>query len=277
MNLGERMKDISKKTNTIYLLDKYELTASKKFGQNFLIDTNIIKRIVENAYVDKETCVIEVGPGIGALTEYLSYYAKKVICYEIDERLKDVLAESLSQCDNVSIIFQDFLTVHLSDVIKELRKDYEKICVVTNLPYYITSDIIEKIISNDVKVDSITAMVQKEVAVKLTNKKTVSPLTLLIDAVGYIDYCFTVSKNVFMPSPHVDSAIIHIEMKQTCPKELKEVIMYAFQQKRKTIYNNLKSLFKDDTKDILKKCQIDEKKRPEQLNIEDYKKVSHYL
>lgn len=271
------MKDISKKSNTLYLLDKYQLQASKKFGQNFLIDTNVIKKIIESACIDDKTCVIEIGPGIGALTEYLSYKANQVICYEIDERLKDVLKESLAQCDNVNIIYQDFLTVNFNQVIKELKKKYEKICVVTNLPYYITSEIIKKILKSDVIIDSLTAMVQKEVALKLTNQKQRSPLTLLIDAVGSIDYCFTVSKNVFMPTPHVDSAIVHIKMNKICSKELYKVIEASFVQKRKTIYNNLKELFKEDTKSILNKCQIDEKKRAEQLEIEDYKKLSKYL
>ena len=277
MFLGDKMRDVSKKSNTLYLLYKYGLSASKKFGQNFLIDTNIIKRIVDSANIDKDTCVIEVGPGIGALTEYLSYKAKKVRCYEIDERLKDVLAESLSECDNVEIIFQDFLTVDLKSVVNGLRKEYKKVCVVTNLPYYITSDIIEKVVSNDVIVDSMTAMVQKEVALKLTEGKTVSPLTLLIDAVGSIEYCFTVSKNVFMPAPHVDSAIIHIEMNDICNDKLYKVINASFKQKRKTIYNNLKELFGDKTKEILNQCGIDEKKRAEQLSIEEYRKVSKYL
>lgn len=277
MFLGDKMKDVSKKSNTMYLLEKYGLSASKKFGQNFLIDTNVIKRIVESAKLDKDTCVIEIGPGIGALTEYLSYSAAKVRCYEIDERLKGVLAESLSQCDNVEIIFQDFLTVDLNNVISELRKDYKRVCVVTNLPYYITSDIIEKVMSSSCLVDSMTAMVQKEVALKLTDKKNRSPLTLLFDAVGTIEYCFTVSKNVFMPAPHVDSAIIHMTMNQVCDEKLYRVINTAFTQKRKTIYNNLKELFGENTKDILEKCCIDEKKRAEQLGIEEYKRLSEYL
>lgn len=271
------MKDVSKKTNTMYLLDKYGLSASKKFGQNFLVDTNVIKRIVEHAHIDKETCVIEIGPGIGALTEYLSYRAKMVRCYEIDVRLENVLSESLSECNNIEIIFQDFLTVDLDAVISKLRKEYKKICVVTNLPYYITSDIIEKVVSGNCCVDSMTAMVQKEVAIKLTDGKMVSPLTLIIDAVGSIEYCFTVSKNVFLPAPHVDSAIIHIEMNNTCSKKLLKVINSSFKQKRKTIYNNLKEIFKDKTKEILNECLIDEKKRPEQLTIEEYRKVSEYL
>ena len=271
------MKDISKKSNTVYLLNKYQLQASKKYGQNFLIDTNTIKKIVDSAKIDKETCVIEIGPGIGALTEYLSYKANRVICYEIDERLQDVLDESLNEFDNIEIIFKDFLTVNFNQVIKELKKTYKKISVVTNLPYYITSEIIEKILKSDTTINSLTAMVQKEVALKLTDHKNKSPLTLLIDAIGTIDYCFTVSKNVFMPAPHVDSAIIHIKMNETCSKELYTIIETSFQQKRKTIYNNLKPLFKEKTKDILNQCFIDEKKRAEQLDIEDYKRLSKYL
>jgi 16S rRNA (adenine1518-N6/adenine1519-N6)-dimethyltransferase len=270
------MKDISKKSNTMYLLDKYNMQASKKFGQNFLIDTNIIKRIVRCANIDKDTFVIEIGPGIGALTEYLSYSALKVRCYEIDERLKNVLNESLEECLNVEVVFQDFLTVDLKQVVSELRKDYKKISIVTNLPYYITTDIIEKILKSGIYIDSFTAMVQKEVADKLTDDQYKSPLSLMIKNSGEIEYCFTVSKNVFSPAPRVDSAIIHIDMNNTCSKEFCDILEYSFKQKRKTIYNNLKNVF-NDPKDVLNKCHIDEKKRPEQLDVEDYLLLSKYL
>ncbi len=267
------MKDISKKANTMYLLNKYNMKASKKFGQNFIIDTNIIKRIAESANIDSRTCVIEIGPGIGALTEYLSYYACKVICYEIDERLKEVLNESLDECPNVEIIFEDFLKVDIEQKIKELRKNYEKIAVVTNLPYYITSDIIEKIVTLNQKVDSMTAMVQKEVALKLMNVK--SPLSLIIQYCGQLKYCFNVSKNVFSPLPHVDSAIIHIDFKNKCDEKVYKVLKLSFQQKRKTIYNNLKNIEK--ITEILDECHIDERKRAEELSINDFIALSKYL
>ena len=131
--------------------------------------------------------------------------------------------------------------------------------------------------SSNATVFTLIPISQKEVALKLTEGKTVSPLTLLIDAVGSIEYCFTVSKNVFMPAPHVDSAIIHIEMNDICNDKLYKVINASFKQKRKTIYNNLKELFGDKTKEILNQCGIDEKKRAEQLSIEEYRKVSKYL
>ncbi len=271
------MKDIAKKSNTLYLLDKYGMSASKKFGQNFLIDLNTIKKIVDTTPVDKKTAVIEVGPGLGALSEQLSYKAGKVVCFEIDERLKDVLNESLGEFDNVEVIFQDFLTVDLNSVVEELKKDFDKVCIVANLPYYITSDIIEHIIVSNASLYSIHAMVQKEVALKLTDKNYHSPLTFMIESIGFIQLDMNVSRNVFDPAPRVDSAIISIYKNNEYNSLLTQVLKCSFNQKRKTIYNNLKSLFHDETKDILEKCHIDQKMRAEQLSIKDYIEITKYL
>lgn len=270
------MKDIAKKSNTMYLLDKYQLKASKKYGQNFLIDLNTIKKIVETTHIDKQTCVIEIGPGIGALTEQLSYRAGKVLCFEIDTRLKDVLKESIGEFDNIEIIFQDFLTVDLKKVVDELKQTYSKVCVVANLPYYITSDIIEHIITSSPQLDSIHAMVQKEVALKLTDENYKSPLIYMIESVGTISLDMNVSRTVFSPAPHVDSAIISIHIKREYNQKLTYILKCAFTQKRKTIYNNLKDIF-DNTKDVLHQCGIDEKLRPEQLKIEDYIKLTQFI
>lgn len=275
--LGDQMKDIAKLSNTNYLLDKYHLKASKKFGQNFLIDLNVIKKIVDSTAIDKDTCVIEIGPGIGALSEQLSYKAGKVICFEIDQRLKNLLNESLGEFDNIEVIFQDFLTVDFKGLVDKLNQDYEKVCVVANLPYYITSDILEYIITAQSSLYSIHAMVQKEVALKLTDKGYKSPLVFKIESVGYIQLDMNISKKVFSPAPHVDSAIISIYMNQAYNTLLTNILKYAFTQKRKTIYNNLKGLFLEKTKDILNECHIDEKKRPEELKIEDYIKLTKYL
>lgn len=271
------MKDIAKKSNTMYLLDKYGMQASKKFGQNFLIDLNTVKKIVETTPVDKETCVIEIGPGIGALTEQLAINAKKVICYEIDTRLKDVLNESLEDYDNVEIIFQDFLTVDLYNTVEKLKEEYKKVCIVANLPYYITSDILEHILVSGADLLSIHAMVQKEVALKLTDKNYRSPLTLMIESVGKSSLDMHVSKHVFSPAPHIDSAIMSITINNKYNPLLTEILKTAFTQKRKTIYNNLKELFKEKTTDVLEECHIDIKSRPEQLSIEDYLNLTKYL
>jgi len=271
------MRDIAKKTNTQYLLDKYHIQATKKFGQNFLIDLNTVKKIVEATPVDLETCVIEIGPGIGALTEQLALKAKKVLCFEIDTKLKDVLNEALADYPNIEIIFQDFLTVPLKELVEELKQTYQKVCIVANLPYYITSDIIEYIITSQADLYSIHAMVQKEVALKLTDSNYHSPLTFMIESIGNISLDMNISKNVFSPAPHVDSAIISIKKERIYPSLLTKILKSAFTQKRKTIYNNLKILFKDNTKEILKQCQIDEKTRPEQLTIHQYLELTKYL
>lgn len=271
------MKDIAKKANTMYLLEKYNMKATKKFGQNFLIDLNVIQKIVACTPIDKQTCVIEIGPGIGALTEQLSYQAGHVVSYEIDTRLKNVLEESLNECLNVEIVFQDFLTVDLKQVVNHYRQQYSKVCIVANLPYYITSDILEHIITSQADVDSIHVMVQKEVALKLTDPYYHSPLTFMIESIGQASLDMTVSKNVFSPAPRVDSAILSIVIKQPYQASLTRILKQAFTQKRKTIYNNLKDLFLDDTEKILNECGIDLKQRPEQLSIGDYIKLTHYL
>lgn len=270
------MKDIAKKSNTMYLLDKYHLQASKKFGQNFLIDLNTIKKIVDTTHIDNKTCVIEIGPGIGALSEQLAYVAGHVCCFEIDTRLKDVLNESLGEFKNVEIIFQDFLTVDLKKVVDDFLKDYQKVCIVANLPYYITTDILEHIISSGAKLTSIHAMVQKEVALKYTDCTYKSPLTLMIKSVGDIFLDMNISRHVFSPAPRVDSAIISIHINKEYNELLTDLLKQAFTQKRKTIYNNLKNVFKD-AQWVLQQCHIDMKKRPEELSINDYIELTKYL
>ncbi len=267
------MKDIAKKSNTMYLLNKYKLNANKRYGQNFIIDLNTIKKIVESTSIDKNTCVIEIGPGIGALSEQLGYKAGKVICYEIDERLMPVLNESLGEFDNIEVIFKDFLEVDLKTVVNTL--DYDKVCVVANLPYYITSDLLESMITSNSGLSFICAMVQKEMAEKLVYKHT--PLSYMIESVGSIDIKMNVSRHVFMPEPHVDSSIIEITIKQPYNDKLTEILKTAFTQKRKTIYNNLKGLFKEETKNILEKENISLTLRPEQLFVEDYLNLIKYL
>ena len=259
------MRNIAKKSNTLDILNKYHLTAAKKYGQNFLVDPNIIDKIASCAPITKDTYVIEIGPGIGALTEALARRAKKVICFEIDERLKPVLADTLADYDNVEIIFEDFMKADLDGLVTSLHSN--DVCVVTNLPYYITSDIITKVVTSQSPIHHMVAMVQKEVALKLTQDK--SPLTLMIDYVGTIHYAMTVSKNVFMPAPHVDSAVFTITKERTIPLDLCELIKGAFKQKRKTILNNMKPFFNDSRK-ALAACGIDPTKRPADLSIEEY-------
>ncbi|MFV0395564.1 MAG: 16S rRNA (adenine(1518)-N(6)/adenine(1519)-N(6))-dimethyltransferase RsmA [Coprobacillaceae bacterium] len=265
------MKDIATRSTTTYILEKYHLQALKKYGQNFLIDSNIIHNIVSSANIDNETCVIEIGPGIGALTQILARTAKKAKCFEIDQRFKNVYAEFLTE-ENIEIVFQDFLDVDIKQEIDALKKEYKKVCLVANLPYYITTQIIEKVILSNCNIDSMVVMVQKEVALKYTSNYK-NPLLLMIEDIGSISYAFTVSKNVFLPAPRVDSAILKITKERDIDIYLYNILQKAFKQRRKTIYNNLKDSYKDI--DVaLKDSAIEKNKRSEELTLEDFKRLT---
>lgn len=268
------MKEIATPSTTKYILDKYNLNALKKYGQNFLIDVNVINKIVTSANIDKTTAVIEVGPGIGALTQILGRYSGKVTSFEIDERFKPVYQEFLNQ-DNIEIIFGDFLEQDIKPIIEELKQTYQKVCLVANLPYYITTAIIEKVVLGNYKIDEMIVMVQKEVAVKMTSDYK-NPLLLMIEDMGKIEYLFTVNKNVFMPAPHVDSAILKIELYSEPNLKLYDVLKTCFKQRRKTILNNLKQEY-DNASNILEKAGIEAKRRSEELSLNDFINITKII
>lgn len=267
------MKDIASPSTTQYILDKYDLFPKKRYGQNFLVDPTIIKKIIQQAKIDQECAVIEVGPGIGALTQFLERYAGYVRSYEIDTRFQPVYEEFLKK-EKIDIIFEDFLKVDLTGL-KELKEKYKKIVLIANLPYYITSQIIEKVVVESDCIDEMVVMVQKEVALKYTSDYQ-SPLLLTIQDRGMIEYLFTVSRHVFMPAPHVDSAIIKITFNKAFDEHLYHVVNVSFQQRRKTIYNNLKKEF-PNILEVLEKCSIQPQSRCEQLNLQDYKNITKLL
>lgn len=268
------MKDIATISTTKYILDKYNLNALKKYGQNFLIDVNVVNKIISQANIDKETAVIEVGPGIGALTQILSRAAGKVISFEIDERFKPVYQEFLT-AENIEIIFGDFMKQELTTLVAELKKTYNQVYLVANLPYYITTAIIEKVILSNCGIEQLIVMVQKEVAVKMTSEYK-NPLLLMIEDMGTIEYLFTVNKNVFLPMPHVDSAIMKIKISKNPDIKLYELLNVCFKQRRKTIYNNLKQKY-NNASEVLEKCNIELKKRSEELELIDFKNIANYL
>lgn len=267
------MKEIASPSTTQYILNKYDLFPKKKYGQNFLIDKTIVEKIVAQGHLDQDTAVIEIGPGIGALTQILAKYAGYVRCYEIDTSFLPVY-EEFFQNQHIDIVFEDFLKVDLRSL-KELKSKYSKIVVVANLPYYITSQIIEKVVVESDFIDEVIVMVQKEVALKFTGHYK-NPLLLSIQDRGSIEYLFTVSKNVFIPAPHVDSAIIKITLKNSFDEKLYRLLNLSFCQRRKTIYNNLKKEY-DQILTILEKCHIDPQLRCEQLELEDYKNITSLL
>lgn len=264
-------------------MEKYNFNLKKMYGQNFIIDENIINNIILNSDIDKDTLVIEIGPGAGSLTYKLSQYAKNVLCYEIDTTLKPLLEENIENAANVEIIFDDFLK---SDVISDIKKyEYSKLYVVANLPYYITTPIIMKLIDDKIEVDKIVVMVQKEVGNRFKakpNTKDYNSLSVYLNYYFDIKKILDVSRNVFIPKPNVDSIVIVFSKKSKRISVKNEEAFFSlvkdsFVQKRKTLKNNLKKYNLDKIEQVLKKYNYDLSVRAEQLPIEVFVDISNNL
>lgn len=264
-------------------MEKYNFNLKKMFGQNFIIDENVINNIITKSEIDKNTLVIEIGPGAGSLTYKLSKYAKNVLCYEIDTTLKDLLSDNLNGLDNVEIIYKDFLK---ADVFNDIKKyDYKKLYVVANLPYYITTPIIIKFIEESIPVEKIVVMVQKEVGDRFKatpNTKEYNSLSVYLNYYFDVKKILDVSKNVFIPKPNVDSIVVEFSKKKNM-YELKNKEMFfklvkdSFTQKRKTIKNNLKNYDLEKVEEILKKYNFDLSVRAEQLSIEIFVDIANNI
>ena len=266
---------------TFEILKKYGFTFKKSLGQNFLIDSNILNRIVDGAGVDKTVGVIEIGPGIGSLTEALAKKAKKVISFEIDGRLLPILAETLADYNNVEIINNDILKVDVDNIIAEKMSDCDKIMVVANLPYYITTPILTHLIENTEKIDGYVVMMQREVANRLNAKvgtKDYNSLTILLNYYTDVEYLFTVPKKVFVPAPNIESAVVKIMTKEKKEFEVDQkffkFVRSCFVQRRKTLLNNLISSYgKDKKQDFQASCfdsEIEATRRSETLTLTEF-------
>ncbi len=264
-------------------LNENSFNFKKKFGQNFIIDENIIENTLNLINLDKDTLVIEVGPGAGSLTYKLASRAKKVICYEIDTTLKEILSTNLHDFDNVDIIYEDFLK---RDVLKDLaNEDYKKLYVVANLPYYITTPIIEKFISDKIPVDKIVIMVQKEVGDRfkaVPKTKSYGSLTIYLNYYFDIKKLMNASRNVFLPKPNVDSVIMEFSKKNTKyfvkdENLFFELIRKAFSQKRKTLRNNLKDYDLEKIEKVLNKYSFSLMTRAEELPIDVFVDIANEL
>ena len=264
-------------------MEKHGFNLKKMFGQNFIIDENVISNIIEKSQIDKDTLVIEIGPGAGSLTYALSRYAKNVLCYEIDTTLKGLLSENLEGATNVEIIFQDFLK---ANVIEDIKKyEYKKLYVVANLPYYITTPIIMKFIEDGVPVDKLVVMVQKEVGDRFKatpNTKEYNSLSIYLNYYFDVKKILDVSKNVFIPKPNVDSIVVEFSKKEN-NFNLKDkqvffkLVKDSFTQKRKTLRNNLKGYNLEKVEEVLTKYNFDLSVRAEQLSIEVFVDISNNL
>ena len=265
------------------LLEKNEFNFKKKFGQNFIIDENIINNIVTKANVDKDTLVIEIGPGAGSLTYFLAKFAKNVLCYEIDTTLKEILRDNLKEYDNVEVIYNDFLKVNVLDDIK--KYEYKKLYVIANLPYYITTPIIIKLIEDDINVDKIVVMVQKEVGDRfkaVPGTKDYSSLSVFLSYYYNIKKIMDVSKNVFIPKPSVDSIVVEFNRKEKKLNVMDEQLFFklikdSFEFKRKTLKNNLKNYDLEKIDKVLKKHKLDLSVRAEQISLELFVEIANGL
>ena len=265
------------------LINKYDFKFKKKFGQNFLKDNNILNNIVSKSEVDKDTLVIEIGVGAASLTTLLGVQAKNVLAYEIDEELKPIITEAISNQNNIEVKYIDFLK---SNVLEDIKKyDYKKIYVVANLPYYITTPIIEKIIGDKIPVDKIVIMVQKEVGDRFNAKvgsKEYNSLTIFLNYYFEISKLMNVSRNSFVPAPNVDSVVIQMEKRKNKYSVDNEELFFnlirdSFRYKRKNLKNNLKGYDLEKIKEVLNQYNLDLNVRAEELTIDMFIKMSNIL
>lgn len=276
---------------TMYILKKYNITASKSLGQNFLIDDDVIEKTINSASITDEDLVIEIGPGLGTLTSKLLERAKKVIAIELDTRMLKILNERFSLYSNFEIINNDVLKVDLNEIIKEekSKNDIKNVKVVANLPYYITTPIIMKLLEDNLDIESITVMVQKEVAKRLVAKpgsKMAGAITYSVQYYCMAEEIVEVSNDSFIPAPEVDSEVIKLTLrKEPCVKiKNKEMffklIKVSFMQRRKTFINGVSNsglVEKEKLKSILEELEIGENVRGENLTIEQFAKISDLI
>lgn len=291
MNKHSLHKEISTPVRTKEIIAKHDFTFKKSLGQNFIIDQNILDKIVGAAGLSKEDGVLEIGPGIGALTEKLAQAAGTVVAVEIDQRLLLILQETLASYANIQVVHGDVLKLQLHDLFKEKFQNCKRVNVVANLPYYVTTPIVMKLLEDKLPLNQIVVMIQKEVADRMTASPGGKEYGSLSIAVQY--YCepsivTTVPRTVFVPQPNVDSAVIRLKVREKPPVEVMEekfffeVVQASFAQRRKTISNNLLSRFFEKgqrplLEAILNDCGIDPVRRGETLSIEEYALLSNAL
>lgn len=284
------MATLGNPKNTIEILQKYQFVFQKKFGQNFLIDTHVLEKIIAAAGVTKEDCVLEIGPGIGTMTQYLAESARHVIAVEIDQNLIPILKDTLSAYENVTVINQDILKVDIQALAQEYNGG-KPIKVVANLPYYITTPIIMGLFESNVPIDNITVMVQKEVADRMQvgpGTKDYGALSLAVQYYAEPYIVANVPPNCFMPRPNVGSAVIRLTRHQEAPVKAKDpklmfaLIRASFNQRRKTLQNGLNNspdvpFSKEQIAAAIESLGLPAAVRGEALTLEQFAALSDYF
>lgn len=276
---------------TNYILKKYNISANKSLGQNFLIDDEVIENIVNSAIVGEKDLVIEIGPGLGTLTNKLLEKAGKVIAIELDKRMIQILEDRFKLYSNFELINEDVLKVNLNELIKKEKNNekIEKVKIVANLPYYITTPIIMKLLEDRLDIESITVMVQKEVAQRLTAKtgtRLAGAITYTVEYYSVANEVCIVKNNSFIPEPEVESEVIKLNLRNAPPVKVKseqslfKLIKASFMQRRKTFINgisNSKIADKEKIKQILNKLNLCENIRGEELSLEDFANITNEI
>jgi 16S rRNA (adenine1518-N6/adenine1519-N6)-dimethyltransferase len=275
---------------TIEVLQKYHFVFQKRFGQNFLIDTHVLDKIISASEITKDDFVLEIGPGIGTMTQYLAQAAREVVAVEIDDALIPILADTLKDWDNVTVIHDDILKVDIRKLAEE-KNDGKPIKVVANLPYYITTPIIMALFEKNVPLDSITIMVQKEVADRMQvgpGTKDYGALSLAVQYYAKPEIVANVPPNCFMPRPKVGSAVIRLTRHKESPVQVDDeefmfrLIRASFNQRRKTLVNGLKnstelSFTKEEIEEALTKCSLPLTIRGEALDLQKFAELANVL
>ena len=277
---------------TKFIMKKYNIRANKSLGQNFLINEEVVKNIVECSNIEKEDLVIEIGPGLGTLTKYLLEKAGKVICIELDTKMLQILEDRFSLYDNFELINNDVLKVDLKNIIEKEKTQgkIKQVKILANLPYYITTPIIMKLLEEELELESITVMIQKEVAdrlIAIPGDKNTGAITYSVYYYASSEAIMEVPNSSFIPEPEVTSKVVKLNIRKepvVTPKDKEKmfkIIKYAFTQKRKTLLNSLTNnkIFENKQQgiEILNSLQINENCRPEELTLEQFKKISDNL
>ena len=285
--MNEKLSDPKK---TIEVIQKYQFAFQKRFGQNFLIDAHVLEKIVSAAGITKDDCVLEIGPGIGTMTQYLAESAGQVIAVEIDTNLLPILADTLKDYSNVKVINQDILKVDINELVKEYNNG-RPIKVVANLPYYITTPIIMGLFESNVPIDNITVMVQKEVADRMRvgpGSKDYGALSLAVQYYASPYIVANVPPNCFIPRPNVGSAVIRLTRYQEPPVQVKDpklmfkLIRASFNQRRKTLQNGLNnspeiSFSKEEITKAIESLGVSPSVRGEALSLEQFAQLANYF
>lgn len=277
---------------TKFIMKKYNIRANKSLGQNFLINSEVVENIVNSSEINKEDMVIEVGPGLGTLTKYLLEKAGKVLCIELDTKMIKILNDRFSEYDNFEIINADVLKVNLNEVIAENKKNgkIKNVKVVANLPYYITTPIIMKLLEEKLDIESITVMIQKEVAdrlIEIPGGKNTGAITYTVYYYCESEKIMEVPNSSFIPEPEVTSEVIKMNLRKepgvrvNNPKVMFMIIKSAFMQRRKTLLNALTNtkvfINKEEGLNILKKLNLNENVRAEELSLQDFANIAQAI